>query len=830
MGRGRQHRSGHRFLFYAVKKLILFLVLAASSLGTIIPSARVIDWTNVGVVGGIPTRSTINGTLSTAGGNDSTDNRAAIQTLLNAATGTNQVVSIPPGIYRVNGALNMPSGVTLRGTNGVYFTTSTSSVAVGTGSKSFTIGASLGYVNGVAVRVWSKAEHGTYMQGLVTSYSGTTLTINVTSSAGNGTYADWRVSVSVLKSVGSTGSGLITFGAIVATSGTEGASWSGPTNYSTAITSGATSGSTSIVVASVANLSVGNKLVITETNNATTIITTGNGTAGWVDGWNTSGTRARGQIVDITAINSGTKTLTISPALYSGYVNTPLATYFYVQCHDSGVEDLMTFATNSGTAYNVYMGEAQNCWAKNVYCDFQDANGGNGTHLMVEFGWHNEVRHCYFFDSYIHSSGNNDNCVCLRLKTSESLVIDNIAERLHLSFMAEWGAAGNVFAYNYSLGSYDNSAATSPRWLPVDYLANHGAHPQFNLYEGNIGQKFASDSYWGSSGPDTIVRNWFVGHGTCVGPFSARMEDYNAGSIYQVGAGVYYLGINYYATAVTIAGENPVSTPLKWAANGLITLNQDNSSIQLWQIQYNENVVGNILGDATKTAGGTFKITSQTSRNYGGNYIWNVNYQTSADTGSLTPLNTTTPTTYIDTCSYDYVNLAQTFDGSIADHAVPNSYFLSGKPTWFGNLPWPTFDPTAPSNASVSSIPAGYRYLNDVDPPAGDTTPPTPNPSTISGTPSHTTTTITVIATTSTDASSPPVAYNLSVNGNWQGWQASPTFVVIGLTPSTTYAVTVKAQDSVGNQTTASGSTNVTTDAVAAQTVGTLVRNPSGPL
>lgn len=72
---------------------------------------------------------------------------------------------------------------------------STTSVAVGTGSKSFTTQASKNFSNGALLLV-SRSGGAQYMYGQVTSYSGTSLTIDVTTSSGSGTYTDWIISIS----------------------------------------------------------------------------------------------------------------------------------------------------------------------------------------------------------------------------------------------------------------------------------------------------------------------------------------------------------------------------------------------------------------------------------------------------------------------------------------------------------------------------------------------------------------------------------------------------------------------------------------------------------
>lgn len=73
--------------------------------------------------------------------------------------------------------------------------TSTTSVAIGTGSKSFTVETSKAYLAGQSVRVYSTASPANYMLGTVTSYDAGTgaLVVNVTSVGGSGTLAAWTV-------------------------------------------------------------------------------------------------------------------------------------------------------------------------------------------------------------------------------------------------------------------------------------------------------------------------------------------------------------------------------------------------------------------------------------------------------------------------------------------------------------------------------------------------------------------------------------------------------------------------------------------------------------
>lgn len=72
--------------------------------------------------------------------------------------------------------------------------TSVTSHAVTTGSKVFTLPQTTrSLVAGDAVTIWSTANAANRMLGTVTAYSGTSLTVNVTSVSGSGTFTDWEI-------------------------------------------------------------------------------------------------------------------------------------------------------------------------------------------------------------------------------------------------------------------------------------------------------------------------------------------------------------------------------------------------------------------------------------------------------------------------------------------------------------------------------------------------------------------------------------------------------------------------------------------------------------
>lgn len=73
--------------------------------------------------------------------------------------------------------------------------TSASSVAFGTGAKSFTVSADKAFSPGQLVTIAYSGDVSQYMFGRVTAYAGTTLTVQVLYNFGAGTQADWLISV-----------------------------------------------------------------------------------------------------------------------------------------------------------------------------------------------------------------------------------------------------------------------------------------------------------------------------------------------------------------------------------------------------------------------------------------------------------------------------------------------------------------------------------------------------------------------------------------------------------------------------------------------------------
>ena len=120
-------------------------------------------------------------------------------------------ITLPAGTFTWTQSVRITKAIKLQGAgSGRIIGDTKSTVTVGTGSKTFTTTrAGLPISVGQTLRI-AKMPHppggggnesnpparGTYMQGTVTSYSGTTLLMNITSTAGSGTWRFWWIATS----------------------------------------------------------------------------------------------------------------------------------------------------------------------------------------------------------------------------------------------------------------------------------------------------------------------------------------------------------------------------------------------------------------------------------------------------------------------------------------------------------------------------------------------------------------------------------------------------------------------------------------------------------
>ena len=133
-----------------------------------------------------------------------------VQTLINAGA-DGDTITIPSGSFTWTGAVTLSKAIHLQGGgSGRVIGRSASSVAIGTGAKTFTTQSGLAITAGQTLRIertGTEVSGGvatgtrTWMEGTVTSYTSTSLVMDIASTAGSGTHPVWIIITSATTTI-----------------------------------------------------------------------------------------------------------------------------------------------------------------------------------------------------------------------------------------------------------------------------------------------------------------------------------------------------------------------------------------------------------------------------------------------------------------------------------------------------------------------------------------------------------------------------------------------------------------------------------------------------
>jgi PKD repeat protein len=176
--------------------------------------------------------------------------------------------------------------------------------------------------------------------------------------------------------------------------------------------------------------------------------------------------------------------------------------------------------------------------------------------------------------------------------------------------------------------------------------------------------------------------------------------------------------------------------------------------------------------------------------------------------------------------NWDVVNNSIVWDPTNPDHNLPASLAFASKPDWFGDRPWPAYDPANPSAAVVTNIPAGYRFVFGVDPPSSRSGNQPPivaaNASPKTGVAPLT---VTFSSAGSSDPEGAPLTYSWTFGDGSTSTSANPTHVYANVG---SYSAYLTVSDGTNSTTSASIGLTVTLVASNAPPVASASATPSG--
>jgi len=317
-----------------------------------------------------------------------------------------------------------------------------------------------------------------------------------------------------------------------------------------------------------------------------------------------------------------------------------------------GIENMTLEKTSGSTAAdnsaNIYFHYAANSWVRGVH-----SIKATRAHFYMYRSYKNEVRGSFLDGARNNGAGGNGYGVRLEQSTTDTLVENNIAKLMRHSYIAQIGANGNVFGYNYSADPFGEGFGE----IYTD-LSAHGGFAHSNLFEGNQAQMAKVDNIHASNALNLFLRN----------RLEQDIDNYTYKSqLFPKGATTPHIWIHenqyfnsFLANEISFPGANKATQTLGFP-NGS---KRENFTV----CKYVNS------GDEDRGCG----RTRDTTVNHG---------------------------------TYDYLTGQTTWDSSLSRN-IPDSAYRSGKPPFWGNTPWPSFGPdTSGLSEAQKMVPAKKRYL-----------------------------------------------------------------------------------------------------------------------
>lgn len=382
-----------------------------------------------------------------------------------------------------------------------------------------------------------------------------------------------------------------------------------------------------------------------------------NPTGGPAASWFSRTGRVITEMKELASVSGNT--ITFTTPLHIGYrasLAAQLTRYAGINAHvkNAGVEDLTVIGGSNGA---IQFDAAAYSWAKGV-----EITVWHGAGVTVNNAFRVEVRDSYIHDAAWAQPGGAGYAISLAKGSAEVLFENNIIMAANKVMVARSAGAGSVFGYNYVDNGYIN---TTESWIEVGLNASHMVGPHHVLFEGNYGFNWDSDLTHGNAIYHTAFRN----HLRCIrspfiNPLSGRKID-----------------------------------------DATQTRNGPKRCVGSTAYSYWMSFIGNVLGASGQMSGWTYDVTGP--KGTATPAIWLLGW----DDQSPQPYDPATAATTVRHGNFDYLTNSVHWDPSSADHALPDSLYLSKKPDFFNagsGYTWPWVDPVG--NTKLYTLPAKARY------------------------------------------------------------------------------------------------------------------------
>ncbi len=323
----------------------------------------------------------------------------------------------------------------------------------------------------------------------------------------------------------------------------------------------------------------------------------------------------------------------------------------------SGIEDLAVVNGDGGDGGgNIHFFAAAYSWVRNV-----ESSGSLGHSCNLEGSFRCEVRDSYFHSTRDPNPGGNGYGIGVNRYASDNLFENNVVWAFNKLTVARASGGGNVFGYNYLQDGY---GAGFTDFVEVGAGPNHYAGAHMELFEGNEGFNYDTESFWGNSIYGTVFRNHWTGLRRSASPLRLR----DTGNRRAVGVQTAGWWFSFLGNVLGFPDMPLLPEQRRFVTQMDVNRLSDEGTVPMWIIGY-DTVTWPRRADPL--------VVARTYRH--GNF--------------------------------DYVSRAVAWDPGNPNHLLPPSLYLSRKPAFFGSNPWPWVEPTGATDAArLGTLPAKVRF------------------------------------------------------------------------------------------------------------------------
>ncbi|HEY2471999.1 MAG TPA: hypothetical protein VGI45_29710 [Terracidiphilus sp.] len=369
------------------------------------------------------------------------------------------------------------------------------------------------------------------------------------------------------------------------------------------------------------------------------------------------------------ACSSGSN-ITISPGLYmpnwrSG--QKPQAEFASGPITGDGLENVSIDATNSGSSQSILVGNCTGCYVSGVR-----SIDANRSHIRAMYSTHFTFQNNYTYENQSHQTVSYG----LELMGGwDGVVANNIFQQNTDSEPSCSGACeGNVIAYNFNI---DNVYVT-PGWMQAGFYL-HASGTAYNLWEGNVGPGYNADDVHGTHNFDTVFRNRLLGNENagCGGPGQDTCTAQTTPIIAQAGARYMnfignVLGQTGYHTNYTCNATSTASCPDANAVHTIFVFGYTGNGGQ-----QQSAVTGFCTSPSCGSTGAFDPQVGAYAMRWG-------NYDTVSGSNQFN--------------SNEVPSGIASYSNPVpSSQSLPASMYLSTKPSWWQNEPWPAIGPDVAS-------------------------------------------------------------------------------------------------------------------------------------